>query len=53
MFIRIGQAARYLGFSKPTFRNWDATGYLVPYGSPGNHRLYTKNLLDDFIQTLP
>ena len=52
MFIRIGQAARYLGFSKTTLRNWDTTGYLVPYRSPGNHRLYTRNLLEDFIQFL-
>ena len=52
MFIRIGQAARYLGFSKTTLRNWDVSGYLVPYRSPGNHRLYTRNLLEDFIQFL-
>ena len=52
MFIRIGQAARYLGFSKTTLRNWDISGYLVPYRSPGNHRLYTRSLLEDFIQFL-
>lgn len=52
MFIRIGQAARYLGFSKTTLRNWENLAYLVPYRSPGNHRLYTRNLLDDFIQFL-
>ena len=52
MFIRIGQAARYLGFSKTTLRNWDVSGYLVPYRSPGNHRLYTRNLLEDFIPFL-
>lgn len=52
MFIRIGQAARYLGFSKTTLRNWDTSGYLIPHRSPGNHRLYTRNLLEDFIQFL-
>ena len=52
MFIRIGQAARYLGFSKTTLRNWDISGCLIPYRSPGNHRLYTKAILEDFIQFL-
>ena len=52
MFIRIGQAARYLGFSMTTLRNWDASGYLIPYRSPGNHRLYTKDLLENFLQFL-
>ncbi len=52
MFIRIGQAAIYLGFSKTTLRNWDISGLLVPSRSPGNHRLYTRDLLEDFIQVL-
>ena len=52
MFIRIGQAARYLGFSKTTLRNWDAAGYLVPHRFPGNHRLYPRSLLEYFIQFL-
>ena len=52
MFIRIGQAARYLGFSRTTLRNWDTLGFLVPYRSPGNHRLYTRDLLEGFVQLL-
>ena len=52
MFIRIGQAARYLGFLRTTLRNWDTLGFLVPYRSPGNHRLYTRDLLKNFVQLL-
>ena len=41
------QAARYLGFSKNTFRNWDIPGHLVPCRSPGNYCLYTSNMISD------
>ena len=52
MFIRIGQAARYLVFSKNTLRNWDTSGCSIPYRSLDNHHLYTKAILEDFIQFL-
>jgi excisionase family DNA binding protein len=40
--ISIKQAAKILGVTKQTLRNWEAAGTLVPSRTAGGHRRYTK-----------
>lgn len=46
MFLNITKAAKYLGVSKDTLRNWEKSGKLVPGRSTDGHRLYTFEQLD-------
>jgi len=42
-YLKIKEAADYLGVSRDTLRQWDAKGKLKPFRHPINHyRLYKK-----------
>lgn len=45
--LSIGQASEYLGVSIDTLRRWEKKGKIASYRSPGGHRYFKKNELDD------
>lgn len=52
-YLTIGEAARFLGVSSATLRNWDKAGKLIPYRHPLNgYRLYLKADLEKLLQNI-
>jgi len=47
--IRIGEAAKILGVSLQTLRNWEKTGKLLPERSAGKQRYYSLETLNKFV----
>ena len=45
-YLRIAEAAKYLGVSTSTLRNWEDAGIITPVRTPTNARRYTKAELD-------
>lgn len=45
--LSIGQASEYLGISIDTLRRWEKKGKITSYRSPGGHRYFKKNELDE------
>ena len=50
MLITIKEAAKILGVSESTLRNWDKNGNLKALRTPGNVRRYDKDKLQEFIK---
>ena len=52
-FLRISEAAEYLGVSPNTLRNWENAGKIVAHRHPVNdYRLFRKDELDALLQKL-
>lgn len=52
-YITIGEAAKFLGVTAETLRNWDKAGKLVAYRHPINqYRLYSKAQLVKLMQRI-
>lgn len=52
-YLTVGEAARVLGVSRATLRNWDKAGKLCPVRHPMNgYRLYQRKDLDDMLKDL-
>ena len=50
-YLRIAEAAEYLGVSPNTLRNWENAGKLVAYRHPLNkYRLFKKAELDALLR---
>jgi MerR family transcriptional regulator, copper efflux regulator len=48
--MTVREAAKYLGVSKSTLRNWDRLGKLIPYRNPmNNYRLYKRIDLESIL----
>ena len=47
--LNIKETASYLNVSQDTLRKWDKSGKLIPSKTPGRHRRYNTDLLDEFI----
>lgn len=47
VYFRIGEAARLLGVSASSLRNWEQMGLLAPVRSQGKYRLYSREALED------
>ena len=45
--LSIGEASEYLGVSIDTLRRWEKKERIEPYRSPGGHRYFRKEDLDD------
>lgn len=46
-YLRISEAAEYLGVSPNTLRNWEKAGKVVAYRHPVNgYRLFRREILD-------
>ena len=51
--VRVGQAAKQIGVSKETLRNWDKSGRLVATRHPvTGYRYYRQNDLDAFLRSV-
>ena len=48
--ISIEEAAKRLGMSKDTLRNWDSSGKLKSIRTPGNHRRYKTKDISNLLQ---
>lgn len=47
--LNIKEAANYLKVSQDTLRKWDKSNKLKPLKTPGKHRRYDTDTLDDFL----
>ena len=45
------QAAEYLGVSLVTLRKMEKEGELVPFRTPGGHRRYSLEILEEYVET--
>jgi excisionase family DNA binding protein len=43
-------AAEYLGISLSTLRRIERQGHLIPFRTPGGHRRYRINMLDEYLE---
>ena len=51
-FLRIGEAAEYLGVSAETLRNWDRAGKIAVHRHPLNrYRLFKREELDKILKS--
>lgn len=49
-YLRIGEAASYLGVSAGTLRNWERAGKITTFRHPlNNYRLYRRRDLDEIL----
>ena len=52
-YLTVGEAAKFLGISPATLRNWDKAGKLLPYRHPlNNYRLYKKSDLETLLMNV-
>jgi len=45
------QAAEYLGVSLVTLRKMEKGGELVPFRTPGGHRRYSLEILEEYVES--
>jgi excisionase family DNA binding protein len=48
--LRAKEAAEYLGVSLVTLRRMERQGALSPYRTPGGHRRYSVQMLEDYLE---
>jgi len=58
VYFRIGEAARMLGVSASSLRNWERMGLLAAIRSQGRYRLYSRKSLRQlrkirYLRTVP
>jgi MerR family transcriptional regulator, copper efflux regulator len=52
-YLKIKQAAEFLGVSTTTLRNWERSGKLIAYRHPLNgYRLYHRSDLEDVLRSI-
>jgi excisionase family DNA binding protein len=44
------EATAYLGVSLYTLKKIERLGYLAPYRTPGGHRRYSQEMLDEYLR---
>ena len=47
-WLRVSEAARFLGVSEPTLRKWTDAGCISSFRTPGGHRRYLVEALISF-----
>lgn len=47
-YLNTTKAAKFLGVSNATLRNWDKQGILIPEKTNGDHRRYSLNVLQNY-----
>lgn len=45
------EAAKYLGVSLPTLKKIEREGRLLPFHTPGGHRRYSIEMLDEYLES--
>lgn len=48
--VRAREAAAYLGVSLVTLGRMEKQGVLAPYRTPGGHRRYSIEMLEDYLE---
>jgi excisionase family DNA binding protein len=48
--LRAKEAAEYLGVSLVTLRRMERQGALLPYRTPGGHRRYSVEMLEEYLE---
>jgi excisionase family DNA binding protein len=48
--LRAKEAAEYLGVSLVTLRRMEIQGALSPYRTPGGHRRYSIEMLEEYLE---
>jgi len=48
--LRAKEAAKYLGMSVITLRRMEKIGVLSPYRTPGGHRRYSIEMLEEYLE---
>lgn len=48
-WLMLGEASKYLGVAEGTVRRWADAGELEHFKTPGGHRRFTKEALDEFM----
>ncbi len=52
-YIKIGEAAKFLGVTICTFRNWEKKNKIKVYRNPfNNHRMYKKEELERILKEI-
>lgn len=52
-YLLVGEAAKFLGVSVGTIRNWDRSGKLQSYRNPANgYRLFKRSDLEAFLASI-
>ena len=49
--VRARGAAAYLGVSLVTLRRMEKQGVLAPYRTPGGHRRYSLEMLEEYLES--
>jgi putative resolvase len=49
--LRAKEAAEYLGVSLVTLRRMEKQGALSPYRTPGGHRRYSIEMLEEYLES--
>src|SRR3954447_10453484 len=49
-WLTLGQAAGYLGVAQSRIRKWSDSGDVRAFKTPGHHRRYRRDDLDEFLQ---
>jgi DNA-binding transcriptional MerR regulator len=50
-YLKLKEAIRYSGMGRSTLHKLDRLGILVPFRSATNRRLYTKEMIDEYIKS--
>ena len=48
-WLTLGQAATYVGVAQSTMRKWTDSGRVSSFKTPGGHRRYRRDDLDQFL----
>ena len=51
--VSIGKAASLLGVHPDSLRNWEKSGAIKVYRTPGNHRRFSVEELQNLLDSLP
>lgn len=49
LWLTASEAAKYLGISLPTLKKIEREEKLVPFRTPGGHRRYSLEMLDEYL----
>jgi excisionase family DNA binding protein len=50
-WLRLGQAAQFLGVAQSTMRKWSDSGRVRAFYTPGGHRRFRRRDLEDFVES--
>lgn len=48
-YMKLGEAIKYSGLGRTTLHKYDRLGVLVAIRTPTNRRMYTREMIDEFL----